>query len=217
MLTTRTAACVLLAGMLAHAAPVREGLARHDLVPRDDDTTTTVAWKDMTPGQKAGTVVVYVIFGLVGCGMLVIFCALAYHICCDFGGDFKDAFSRRMKGVGNVARDAWEVPKALWGVVTKVSAMAWGTVTTRSINAWTSTKNTCGSAVTRVKTSFAKKPTCDSEIPMALDLDDDVKKTAAASIEWDKASLMSYESTESAVAPSYHTDEAKVGAYAEEK
>lgn len=94
--------------------------------------------------------------------------------------------------------------------------MACGAVTTRSTNAWASTKNTCGLAVTRVKTRFAKKPKCDAETPMAPDLEGDDEKAKRASTEWDKVSLMSDESAESTVAPSYHTDEVK-GAYADEK
>lgn len=76
MFTMRTAACVLLAGMLAHAAPVPEGIPRSNMFPRDDDTPTP-EWKDMTPGQRKGTIVLYVFFGLIGCGILAIFCAIA--------------------------------------------------------------------------------------------------------------------------------------------
>ena len=63
-MTTRTAAYMLLAGLVAHAAPVPETFSYEPPFKRDYNDGEGIPWEDMTPGQKKGTIAAYTIFGI---------------------------------------------------------------------------------------------------------------------------------------------------------
>ncbi|WOO77466.1 uncharacterized protein LOC62_01G001045 [Vanrija pseudolonga] len=204
-MTTRTAAYMLLAGLVAHAAPVPETFSYEPPFKRDYNDGEGIPWEDMTPGQKKGTIAAYTIFG-------IFFMAVLTFILVGWA-----SLPSEITVEHNAASGIGALPTATWGMVKACSANTgeWAT------GAW-------GAIAARSKALFAKKPRPirDSN-PLVLDEvkgdpeHGDIEKGSLIKVasekyptpfsECDKASLMSDEST---IAPSYHTHEGDIGTYA---